>query len=169
MSVFINKGEPHLTPIQATNRGRRLFESQKPNYIRETGLVTGDQDYLEWANRWLSDNMVNAENNHFNFQLKEYRKALARLARYVLADGRNEVFEDQPTGELDDAGEPVTERNLIQDAINPLPATVRRVTYNDEGLVVVTMVNNPLIIADEAGRQEAQTVIDETPIEVRIF
>jgi hypothetical protein len=52
----------------------------------------------------LADHDVNVANNTFNWQLQEYGTAVARLDRYVLADGRPEVWEDQPTGEYDDMG-----------------------------------------------------------------
>ena len=70
---------------------------------------------------------VNITNNTFNWQLSEYRKATARLAQYVLADGRAEVWEDQPTGEYDEEGKEVMESVLVQTAIEPLEPTVTRI------------------------------------------
>lgn len=170
MTVFINKGDDHLTSIQAVNRGRRLFNSQKHSYVRETGLMTGSQDYLDWANQWLNDNIVNANNNHFNYQLKEFRKAIARLDRYILSVGRGAVYEQQPTGEFDEAtGEPVTAMALVQGFIEPLPPMIEVTTFDESGTTIAELIDNPLIVADYAEREIAQSVIDGATIEVRGF
>lgn len=107
--------------------------------------------------------------NTFNLQLEAYRKAAARLARYRLADGRAEVIEAQPTGETDEAGDPVMESVVVQAAIDPLEATVEQIIYDEEGNAATETVPNPAIVTDDAERAEAQAVVDATPQEVKDF
>jgi hypothetical protein len=159
VTVFILKGDKPLTVIQATNRGLRRFESQKSQHQRETGLLKSSQTYVEWANQWLNDNIVNAENNRFNYQLHLYRAAVARLERYVLSVGRAEVTEERSEG-----GETVT--FVTVSAVAPLPATIDVLTYGDEGMPETVTVANPEIVQDVAERQAAQDVIDATPASV---
>tara|TARA_R110000850_G_scaffold267067_2_gene397927 strand:- start:34126 stop:34614 length:489 start_codon:yes stop_codon:yes gene_type:complete len=159
MTVFIQKGDEPLTVIQATNRGRRMFEAQKPQHEREAGLLTSSQTYVEWANQWLNDNTVNAENNRFNYELHLHRAAVARLEKYVLSVGRAEVTEEQTEGD-----ETVTVVTVT--AVDPLPATVDVVTYSDDGTQGTATVANPAIVQDVAERDAAQSVIDGTPAPV---
>jgi len=80
----------------------------------------------------------------FNHQLAAYRAAVARLARYRLADGRPEVIEDQPTGEFDpETGEP---------------------EYTG-----TQMIPNPDIVKDDVERAKAESIVDGTPQEVKNF
>ena len=99
----------------------------------------------------------------------EYRKATARLAQYVLADGRAEVWEDQPTGEYDEEGNEVMESVLVQTAIEPVEATVTRLVYSDDmdAEPVEETIENPLITADVAERTAAQATVDATPQAVK--
>lgn len=111
------------------------------------------------------DDMVNI--NTFNAQLAAYRPALARLNQYVLSEGRAEVWEDQPTGEVDEAGEPITEPVLVQALIPPLEPTIDVVTVAEDGTETTETVPNPLIVADAAERAAAQSVVSTTPDEVK--
>jgi len=107
--------------------------------------------------------------NSFNAQLAAYKTATARLTQHVLADGRAEVWEDQPTGEFDpETGEPITESVMVSAAIEPLDAEVEQdVTDPETGEVTGTeMVPNPLIETDNAERSAAQAVVDGTPADV---
>jgi hypothetical protein len=170
MTVFIQKGDAPLSKRQAEKRGRRMFDAQMQQWQREAGLLMGSQAYIEWANGWMNDNIVNAENNLFNHQLATYRKALARLDQYLVADGRPEITEEQPTGEYDEEGNEITETVVVQTAIDPVEATVEQPVYDAEGNQTGTeTVTNPLIVRDEAERAEAQAVIDATPQEVKDF
>ena len=103
----------------------------------------------------------------FDLQLKEYTKAQARLSRYQVALGREEVVENQPTGEqilnedtqqMDDVMADV----ITVTAIDALDATVEQTTY-DENVATTATVENPLITQDNAERAEAQAVVDATP------
>ena len=111
----------------------------------------------------------------FNTQATDYRTATARIAQYQLSVGRSEVTESQPTGEqvfneetfeMDDVMADV----ITQTEIEPLEATVEVTTYDHsdpEAEPTTETVANPLIVADDAERAEAQTVIDNTPTPVK--
>ena len=170
MTVFIEKGDAALSKRQAIKRGLRHFNAEQAYWQREAGMLMGSQEYVEWANQWLVDNQINAENNLFNNQLAAYRKATARLDQYKVADGRPEITEEQPTGEYDEEGNEITETVVVQTAIDPVEPTVEQPVYDDEGNQTGTeTVTNPLIVADEAERAAAQAVIDQIPQEVKDF
>ena len=111
----------------------------------------------------------------FNTQATDYRTATARVAQYQLSVGRSEVTESQPTGEqvwneetfeMDDVMADV----ITQTEIKPLEATVEVTTYDPsdpEAEPTTETVANPLIVADDAERAEAQAVIDATPTPVK--
>ena len=110
----------------------------------------------------------------FNQQLSAYRTATARLAQYILADGRVEVTEMQPTGEQvwnEETMEmdAVLAEVITVSAIEPLEATVTRWVYSDDMEAAPTeeTIENPLITADNAERVAAQAVIDATPDAVK--
>ena len=170
MTVFIQKGDAPMSYRQAVKRGLRHFEAEKAYWQREQGLVEDDPEYKAWAAQWVVDNTVNEANNLFNHALANYHAALARLAQYRLADGRPEIWEDQPTGEYDEEGNEVMVPVLVQSAIDPLPAQVEHNIYDEEGNVTGTeMVDNPLIVTDDAERAAPQAVVDSTPDEVKNF
>ena len=170
MTVFIQKGDAALSRRQAIKRGLRHFNAEKAYWEREQGIVESDPEYQAWASQWIADNLVNAENNLFNNQLDAYRKATARLDQYRLADGRPELTEEQPTGEYDEEDNEIIETVVVQTAIDPLEPTVEQPVYDDEGNQIGTeIVPNPLIVADDAERDAAQAVIDNTPQEVKDF
>lgn len=168
MTVFIQKGDAPMSYRQAIKRGLRHFNAEKAYWQREQGIVEGDPDYQAWADQWIADNLVNEANNLFNHSLHNYRQAVARLAQYKVAEGRPEITEEQPTGEYDDEGNEIMETVVVQTAIDPVEPTVEQPVYDDEGNQTGTeTVTNPLIVADEAERAEAQAVVDGTPQEVK--
>lgn len=108
----------------------------------------------------------------FAQQLSAYKTARQRLEQYQLSQGRPEIREMQPTGEqtFDEAtGEmvDVMQEVVVQTAIEPLEATVEVTVYPDDPMSAqeptTQIVPNPLIVADDAERAEAQAVIDATP------
>jgi hypothetical protein len=105
----------------------------------------------------------------FNQQLAAYRTASARLAQYVLADGREEVREMQPTGEQvwnEETMEfdAVMAEVVTVSAIEPVEPTVEVTTYDMETETSTTeTVTNPLIVTDTAERDAAQAIVDATP------
>jgi hypothetical protein len=116
----------------------------------------------------------------FNKQLGEYTVAVARLAEYILADGREEVTEMKDTLEVvvDDEGMPVLnddevtyvqEEVVVVSAVDPLDATVEITVFNFDDFEAEPSINtieNPEITQDNLERTEAQGVVDTTPLEV---
>ena len=115
-----------------------------------------------------------ADEKQFNQQLAAYRVATARLAQYIVADGREEVREMQPTGEQvfnEDTMEmeDVMHEVITVTAIEPVEATVTRLVYSEDDHMaepVEETIENPVITTDVAERAEAQAVVDATPEEV---
>ena len=163
MTQFVTKGDAPLTPAQLEKRAQKYIKRSWPEQAREKSIRLADGAFDAFMATFSANHDVNIANNTFNWQLAEYRKATARLAQYRLADGRPEVYEDQPTGEYDDEGNEVMESVLVQTAIDPLDATVEQTTYDDEGNATTETVDNPLIVADDAERAAAQAVVDGTP------
>lgn len=163
MTQFVTKGDAPLTPAQLEKRAQKYIKRSWPDQAREKSIRLADGAFDAFMATFSANHDVNIANNTFNWQLAEYRKATARLAQYRLADGRPEVYEDQPTGEYDDEGNEVMESVLVQTAIDPLDATVEQTTYDDEGNATTETVDNPLIVADDAERAAAQAVVDGTP------
>lgn len=117
-----------------------------------------------------ADLQAAADEKQFNQQLAAYRTATARLAQYILADGREEVREMQPTGEQvfneeTMEMEDVMHEVIVQTAIEPLEPTVTRLVYSDDMDAEPTeeTIENPEITADNAERAAAQAVVDATP------
>lgn len=167
MTQFVTKGDAPLTPVQLEKRAQKYIKRSWPDQAREKSIRLADGAFDAFMSTFSTNHDVNITNNTFNWQLSEYRKATARLARYRLADGRSEVYEDQPTGEYDDDGNEVMESVLVQTAIDPLDAQVEQNVYDDEGELTGTeMVDNPLIVKDDEERAAAQAVVDGTPADV---
>ena len=106
----------------------------------------------------------------FNKQLQDYATAVTRLAQYIVADGREEVTEMQPTGEQvwneeTEQMEDVMHEVVVQTAIDPVEPTVERTVYSDDPMAEPTVetIENPLITQDNAERAKAQAVVDATP------
>ena len=122
-----------------------------------------------------ADLQAAADEKQFNQQLAAYRVATARLAQYVLADGREEVREMQPTGEQvfneeTMEMEDVMHEVIVQTAIEPLEPTVTRLVYSEDDPMAEPTeetIENPLITTDVAERAEAQATVDATPEPVK--
>ena len=113
-----------------------------------------------------------ADEKQFNQQLADYRVAVARLAQYVLADGRAEVREMQPTGEQVFNEETMEMEDVMMEvvtvtAIDPVEATVTRIVYSEDAEPTEETIENPLITVDNAERAAAQAVVDATPQAVK--
>ena len=122
------------------------------------------------------DLQVAADAKLFNSQANKYKTATARIAQYQLSVGREEVVESLPTGEQVYNEETFEMEDVMADfvtqtAIEPLEATVEVTVYGDdlEAEPTVETIPNPLIVADDAERAEAQAVIDSTPTTVKTF
>ena len=110
----------------------------------------------------------------FARQLAAYKQAVTRLSQYVVADGRPELTEMQPTGEVvfnEETGEmeAVMAEVVVQTAIEPVEPTVERTVYGDdpEAEPTVETIENPLITQDNLERSEAQVVVNATPQAVK--
>ena len=120
-----------------------------------------------------ADLQAAADEKQFNQQLAAYRTATARLAQYVLADGRAEVTEMQPTGEQVFNEETMEMEDVMHEvitvtAIDPVEPTVTRLVYSDDIDAEPTeeTIENPLITKDNEERAAAQATVDATPAAV---
>ena len=143
----------------------QAVKDQYPTTMERTVTVGDVPAWVhEEADAWL-----------FEKQTNDYTNALARLAQYRLADGREEVREDVVVGQeavLGEDGNPtyneetgefvttdITENVITVTAIDPLPATVTEVDIEGNE----SEVSNPAIVKDDEERSDAQAVIDATP------
>ena len=122
-----------------------------------------------------ADLQAAADEKQFNQQLAAYRTATARLAQYLVAEGRNQVIESQPTGEQVWNEETEEMEDVMHDvitvtAIEPVEATVTRLVYSEDDPMAEPTeetIENPLITTDVAERAEAQATVDATPQPVK--
>lgn len=169
MTVFVNKGDAPFTPAQLEKRAQKYITRSWPAQAREKSIRTADGAFDAFMTAFSADHDVNTANNTFNWQLLEYRKATARLAQYRLADGRPEQTFEEPSGEYDESGDEIM-HVWVQAGIDLLDAQIEQPVYDDEGNPTGTeMVDNPLIVADDAERAAAQSVVDATPDDVKEF
>ena len=155
----------HWIPLDPANR----HYQEVLDAIIEQGAACFDGDIPE-------DLQAAADEKQFNQQLAAYRVAVARLAQYIVADGRAEVREMQPTGEQvfnEETGEmeDVMQEVITVTAIEPVEATVERTVYPDDPMSdaepTVETIENPLITKDNEERAAAQAVVDATPQAVK--
>jgi hypothetical protein len=169
MTQFVAKGDMPLTPVQLEKRAQKYIKRSWPDQAREKSIRLADGAFDAFMATFSADHDVNIANNTFNWQLAEYRKATARLAKYRLADGKPEETIETPTGQYDEEGNEIMDVTVIP-AIEPLDAEVEENFYDEEGNLTGTiMVDNPLIVADDQERAAAQAVVDATPEEVKGF
>jgi hypothetical protein len=168
MTIFVNKGDMPLTPVQLEKRAQTYITRSWPPQARERSIRKADGLFDAFMTAFSADHDVNVANNTFNAQLAAYRTATLRLAQYRLADGKPEQTFEEPSGQYDDEGNEIM-HTWVQAGIDPLDAQVERTTYDDEGNATTEMVDNPLIVADDAERAAAQAVVDATPDDVKAF
>ena len=154
----------HYIPLDPANRH---YQEVLDAIIEEgTDCFTGDIP---------ADLQAAADEKQFNQQLAAYRTATARLAQYVVADGRAEVREMQPTGEQVFNEETMEMEDVMHEvitvtAIEPVEATVTRLVYPDDPMSdaepTEETIENPLITTDVAERTAAQATVDATPAAV---
>jgi len=150
----------HYIPLDPANR----HYQEVLDAIIEEGAACFDGDIP-------ADLQAAADEKQFNQQLADYRVAVARLAQYVVADGRAEVTEMQPTGDQvfnEETGEmeDVMHEVITVTAIEPVEPTVTRLVYSDDDPMAEPTeetIENPLITTDNAERAAAQAVVDATP------
>ena len=169
MTLFVNKGDAPLTPVQLEKRAQKYIKRSWSDQAREKSIRTSDGAFDAFMSTFSTNHTTNVTNNTFNWQLSEYRKAAARLAQYIVADGRSEVTEEQGTGTYDDDSNEVMETVVTVTAVDPVEATVTRTVYSDDPDAEPTeeTIENPLITSDVAERDAAQSVVDATPQPVK--
>ena len=153
----------HYIPLDPANR----HYQEVLDAIIEQGADCFDGDIPE-------DLQAAADEKQFNQQLAAYRVATARLAQYVVADGRAEVREMQPTGEQVFNEETMEMEDVMHEvitvtAIEPVEPTVTRMVYSDamDAEPTEETIENPLITKDNEERAAAQAVVDATPQAVK--
>jgi hypothetical protein len=114
--------------------------------------------------------LTHASQKKFQQQLNAYGQAVARLAQYILSEGRTEVKAMRPNGQQSFNPETLEYEDVLiemvmQSAIDPLPATVQIWEGYPEPVQVT--VPNPAIVQDESQRAAAQAIVDATPQEVK--
>lgn len=150
----------HCIPIDPANRDYQKVLDD----IIEQGASCFDGDIP-------AELQAAADAKQFAQQLAKYNTAVARLALYVLSEGRAEVKGMQETGEQvyneeTLIWEDVTETFVIP-AIPALEATVEVTTQEMGKEPVTTTVANPLITKDNEERAAAQAIVDVTPALVK--
>jgi len=169
MTYKINTKRDQVVSIQDGNTSIPIASANSDyqsvlDTIIEQGTDCFDGDIPE-------DLQAAADEKQFNQQLAAYRVAVARLAQYIVADGREEVREMQPTGEQVFNEETMEMENvmmevIVQTAIEPVEATVTRLVYDETDPMAEPTeetIENPVITTDVAERAEAQATVDATP------
>ena len=173
--IFVTQGDKPITDSQLQKRTQAYIERDWPQWKRERAMRTDATDLNTYMDQVAIDTDTNRANNTFNWQLAEYRKATARLAQYIVADGRAEVREMQPTGEQVFNEETMEMEDVMQEvitvrAIEPVEPTVTRLVYSEDDPMAEPTeetIENPLITTDNAERAAAQAVVDATPQAVK--
>ena len=171
--IFVTQGDKPITDSQLQKRTQAYIERDWPQWKRERAMRTDATDLNAYMDQVASDTDTNRANNTFNQQLADYRVAVARLAQYIVADGRAEETETVVVGqEWDEDAQDfvdVTETYVSKRAIDPVEPTVTRMVYSDDMDAEPTeeTIENPLITKDNEERAAAQAVVDATPQAVK--
>lgn len=156
----------NLTAIPPDNANRHYQEVLDAIIEQGADCVDGDIP---------ADLQAAADEKQFNQQLTAYTTAAARLAQYIIADGRAEVTEMQDsdiqladsdgTLQFDSDGAAIYEQVevITVTAIDPVAATVTETQYDSDMTATEVEVANPLITKDNAERAESQSIVDATP------
>ena len=174
--IFVNKGDKPLTATQLEKRAQKYITRAFSSQAREESIRKDDDLFNDFMTEFSQDHSVNVENNTFNHQLVAYKNAVARLEKHVLLDGQAEVREMQPTGEQtfnEEAGEmeDVLQEVVVKREIEPVEEFVEVTVYGDdpEAEPTVEQQRNPVVIQDEAEREQAQAIVDGTSEAVKTF
>jgi len=160
--------------VNVTLGGQEMSVPLDPANRHYAGIVAATAtDGSFWGDTVPEPMATEAATWLFNQQLADYRVATARLAQYIVADGRAEVTEMQPTGEQVFNEETMEMEDVMHEvitvtAIEPVEATVTRLVYSDDmdAEPVEETIENPLITTDVAERTAAQATVDATPAAV---
>ena len=166
----------NTSSIQATIDGIEMSVPLDPANRHYAGIVASTAtDGSFWGDTVPEPMATEAVTYLFNQQLADYRVATARLAQYVVAEGRNQVTEMQPTGEKvwneeTREMEDVMTNVITVTAIDPVEPTVTRLVYSEDDPMadpVEETIENPLITTDVEERAAAQVTVDATPQAVK--
>ncbi len=112
-------------------------------------------DYKDFLLQVRQDTNQAIADNQLLINTIAYETALARVAQYRLAEGR----EAQTIYKTDNLGNQVVD--YVIPSIEPLPAQVDSSVFNEQTMEsTVVQIPNPLIVQDDLERAEAQSVID---------
>lgn len=155
--------------VNGTTNWQDTIDAIKAEYPK---TITGGTTIADLP-AWVQEE---ADAKLFARQLAEYKQAVLRLEQYIVAEGRKEVCEIQPTGEQvyneeTEQMEDVTAEVVVVSAIDPVEPTIEQTVYGDDPMAEPTIetIENPLITKDNAERVAAQAIVDATPIEVKEF
>ena len=158
-----------LTSQQLDRRTQKYIDRDFPQWKRERSIRKSDGEFDAYMDVVEADTDINRANNEFNWNLEQYRKAVARLNQYELSVGKPESSYEHSTGEFSEEGVEATE-TITVDAIEPLEATLTVDVYDIDGSVTGTeTVDNPEVVNDAAERAQAQYVVDNASEEVVNF
>ena len=153
--------------INGTTTWQDSIDAIKAKYPK---TITGGTTIADLPT-WVQEE---ADAKLFARQLSAYKQAVARLEQYVLADGRAEVREMQPTGEQVFNEETMEMEDVMHEvvtvtAIEPVEPTVTRMVYSDDMDAEPTeeTIENPLITTDNAERAAATKIVKNTPKAVK--
>ena len=164
------------TSVKATIDGIQMSVPLDPDNRHYAAIVAATAtDGSFWGDTVPEPMATEAATWLFNQQLADYRVATARLAQYIVADGRAEVREMQPTGEQVWNEETMEMEDVMHEvitvtAIEPVEATVTRMVYSEDDPMAEPTeetIENPLITTDVAERTAAQATVDATPQPVK--
>ena len=175
-AIYGENENGHKVSVGATIDGQEMLvplDTDNRHYAAIVAATAIDGSF--WGDTVPEPMATEAATWLFNQQLAAYRTATARLAQYVLADGRAEVTEMQPTGEQVFNEETMEMEDVMHEvitvtAIEPVEATVTRMVYSEDDPMAEPTeetIENPLITADVAERAEAQATVDATPQTVK--
>lgn len=155
--------------INGTTNWQNTIDAVKAKYPKTITGGTTIADLPAWVQEEANAKL-------FARQLAEYRQAVLRLEQYVVAEGREEVKEMQPTGEQvyneeTEQMEDVMVEVVVVPAIDPVEPTIEQTVYSDDLMEEPTteVIENPLITKDNAERVAAQAIVDATPDKVKDF
>jgi hypothetical protein len=168
--------EENNVSVAATIDGQEMSVPLDPANRHYAGIVAATAtDGSFWGDTVPEPMATEAATWLFNQQLAAYRVAVARLAQYIVADGRAEVTEMQPTGEQVFNEETMEMEDVMHEvitvtAIEPVEPTVTRLVYSEDDPMAEPReetIENPLITTDVAERTAAQATVDATPQAVK--
>lgn len=153
--------------INGTSNWQDTIDAIKVKYPKTLVQVTEPMLLPTWVQE-------EADAKLFARQLAEYKQAILRLEQYIVAEGREEVCEIQPTGEQvyneeTEQMEDVMAEVVVVSAIDPVEPTIEQTVYGDDPMAEPTIetIENPLITKDNAERVAAQAIVDATPTQVK--